>query len=69
MTKLQTVISKFEELPLEQQDKLAEFLNDLTLPLEGEFAFSDRERAEIKELLKTDTAMYTFEDVFTPLLK
>lgn len=69
MTKLQTVISKFEALPIEQQDKLAEFLNDLTLPLEGDFTFSDTERAEIKQLLKTDTASYTFDEVLAPFLK
>ena len=69
MTKLQAVISKFETLPIEQQDKLAEFLNDLTKTATGEFTFSDSERTEIKELLKTDTAMYTFDEVFAPLLK
>jgi glutamine cyclotransferase len=68
MTKLQTVISKFEALPIEQQDKLAEFLNDLMLTSEGDFTFSDTERAEIKQLLKTDTASYTHEEVFTELV-
>ena len=69
MTKLQTVISKFEALPIEQQDKLAEFLNDLTASSDGDFTFSEAERAEIKQLLKTDTAVYTFDEVFAPLLK
>lgn len=69
MTKLQAVISKFEELPIEQQDKLADFLNDLTLSEDSDFAFSDSERAEIKLLLTTDTAPYTFDEVFAPLLK
>lgn len=69
MTKLQAVISKFETLPIEQQDKLAELLNDLTNSTNCEFTFSEVERAEIKQLLKTDTAMYTFDDVFAPLLK
>ena len=68
MTKLQTVISKFEALPIEQQDKLAEFLNDLTLTSEGDFTFSDTERAEIKQLLKTDTASYAHDEVFTNLV-
>ncbi len=69
MTKLQAVISKFETLPTEQQDKLAELLNDLTQSTDGEFTFSEVERAEIKQLLQTDTAMHTFDDVFAPLLK
>jgi len=69
MKKLQTVISRFEELPTEQQDRLADFLNELTLSNDEEFSFSDAERASIKELLKTDTASYTFDEVFAPLLK
>ncbi len=68
MTKLQTVISKFETLPIEQQDKLAEFLNDLTQSTAGEFTFSDTERAEIKQLLKTDTASYTHDELFADLV-
>ena len=69
MTKLQKVISRFEELSTEQQDRLADFLNELTLSNDEEFSFSDAERASIKELLKTDTASYTFDEVFAPLLK
>jgi len=69
MKKLQTVISRFEELPTEQQDRLADFLNELTLSNDEEFSFSDAERASIKELFKTDTASYTFDEVFAPLLK
>jgi len=41
MKKLQTVISRFEELPTEQQDRLADFLNELTLSNDEEFSFSD----------------------------
>lgn len=69
MTKLQAVISKFEELPLEQQDKLAEFLSELTLSSDSEFIFSDSERADINQLLKTDTASYSHDEVFASLLK
>ena len=69
MTKLQTVISKFEKLPTEQQDRLADFLQELTLSNNQEFSFSETERASIKELLKNDTASYTFDDVFAPYLK
>ena len=68
MTKLQAVISKFETLPIEQQDKLAELLNDLTQSAAGDFTFSDTERAEIKQLLKTDTTSYTHDQVFTDLV-
>ena len=69
MTKLQTVITKFEELPIEQQDKLADFLNELTLSTDTDFCFSDVQRADIKQLLETDKASYTFDEVFAPLLK
>ncbi len=66
---MQVVISRFQTLPLEEQDRLADFLNDLTLSPDGDFAFSDAQRSEIKQLLKTDTASYTFNEVFAPLLK
>jgi hypothetical protein len=67
MTKLQAVISRFQTLPLEEQDKLADLLNDFTMPEEGEYIFSDEEWAEIKERRETNTETFTVVEVLKAL--
>jgi hypothetical protein len=68
MTKLQSVISRFEELPIEQQDKLADFLCEFTISPDDKYIFSDEQRAEIKRLLNTDNGSHSFDEVFEQFL-
>lgn len=67
MTKLQAVISRFQALPPEDQDKLADLLNDFIIPKEGEYIFSDAEWAEIEERIKDKKETFTVDEVMDSL--
>ena len=66
MTKLEAVISRFQALPLEDQDNLADLLNDFTMPDQTPFVLSDEELKVLDERLACvdSEPTFTIEEAF-----
>jgi acyl-CoA reductase-like NAD-dependent aldehyde dehydrogenase len=69
MTKLQAVILRFQALPLEDQDRLADLLNDFTMPAHEPFVLSGEELKILDERLEhvDSETTFTIEEVFKDL--
>jgi hypothetical protein len=66
MTKLQTVISRFQALSPEDQDRLADLLNDFTMPAQEPFVLSEEELKILDERLAVvdSEPTFTIEEAF-----
>lgn len=66
MTKLQTVISRFQALPQEEQDRIADLLNNFTMPDQTPFVLSEEELKVLDERLANvdSEPTFTIEEVF-----
>ncbi len=66
MTKLQAVISRFQALPLEEQDRLADLLDGFTAPANTPFILSEEDLKDLDERLAyvDSEETFTIEEAF-----
>jgi hypothetical protein len=67
MTKLQSIVAEIEALPASERHELFSMVLRLDGPMREAHVFTDEEWAEIDDVLKNDTGLFTVDEVFDSL--